>query len=320
MPRSAHPRQSEEIRLALIQILADYDRLLAGTDLRSKVRGLIPVNGLLGRLGGSLLPGGPYRSAKARILAYLRHQQSQIIDGEELRVVAGISEYARRIRELRVQEGWPIVSGVTRSELRESMREEGSPEEELPTAMRANQYLLESDEPDQAAADRWRIANQIRRSRASVKDKILGYLRANVGQPVHSEELRYVAGNKTEWARRTRELRTEEGWPVVTRYTGDPTLQVGVYVLAEDSQAPAHDRNIPELVRREVMKRDSWSCRWVGCRWPTGFDTIQDHRFLEVHHIEHHAKGGSSEDPVNLVTLCNLHHDETHRSGRLELS
>ena len=235
-------------------------------------------------------------------------------------VVAGISEYARRIRELRVQEGWPIVTGMTIHELRESMLEEGATEDELPTEIGPDQYLLERAQPDLTAAARWAVANRIRKGGGSVQNRILAFLRANVGQSVNSEELRYVAGNKTEWARRTRELRTQEGWPIVTRNTGDPTLPVGTYVLAIDEQAPPHDRHIPELVRRAVMQRDRWSCRWTGCGWPAGFDIDQDHRFLEVHHVEHHAKGGSNEDPDNLVTLCNLHHDETHRSGRLELA
>src|SRR5690606_29767107 len=98
------------------------------------------------------------------------------------------------------------------------------------------------------------------------------------------------------------------------RFSGDPTLPVGIYVLAEDRPAPAHDRHIKELTRREGMQRDNWSCRWKGCNWPHGFDQQIDHRFLEAHHIEHHGTGGSNETD-NLITLCNLHHDEVHRTG-----
>jgi hypothetical protein len=245
----------------------------------------------------------------------------KVVDSDELMVVAGISDYGRRIRELRVEKGWPILSGVTVNELREALLEEGSPEEELPPVMRVDQYLLQKDERDEAAAARWKMANTIRRSKASVLNKLLRFMRANVGQQVTSEELRYVAGDEaTEWARRSRELRTQHGWPVVTRYTGDPSLAVGVYVLARDEQAPPHDRRIPEPIRRQVMKRDNYSCRWVGCGWPHGFDVRFDHRFLEVHHIEHHVVGGSNKDPDNLVTLCNLHHDETHSTGQLKIS
>ncbi|MFD2579587.1 HNH endonuclease signature motif containing protein [Novosphingobium colocasiae] len=37
--------------------------------------------------------------------------------------------------------------------------------------------------------------------------------------------------------------------------------------------------------------------------------------FLELHHlIEHKAKGGNTVE--NLVTICNVHHDQVH-AGRL---
>ena len=35
----------------------------------------------------------------------------------------------------------------------------------------------------------------------------------NIGRVMEAEELRHVAGNISEWARRVRELRTEEGYP-----------------------------------------------------------------------------------------------------------
>ncbi|MCP1469199.1 hypothetical protein J3E64_000870 [Sphingobium sp. OAS761] len=303
----------------MIELLTNFEQHLLESELREQVRALIPANHLLRDLGSSLLPEGARLSARERILSYLRRFPGIVIDGDELMIVAGISEYARRIRELRKEEGWPILSGITANEMRETNDEgrmQGENEEPFP-AMRPSQYLLLEDRQDRDAAYRWNRANQIRRSDAGVRDKIIRYFRENVGQRITSEELRYVAGDKTEWARRTRELRTEFGWPVITRNTGDPTLPVGTYVLERDEQAPQHDRQIPEIVRREVMRRDNWSCRWRGCGWPHGFPE-QDHRFLEAHHIEHHAQGGNNTVD-NLVTLCNLHHDEVHRTGELHV-
>jgi len=306
--------------MQLIELLTNFERHLASSELRTQVQSLVPANHLLRRLGGSLLPGGAAQSARDRILSYLRRFPGEVIDGDELMVVAGISEYARRIRELRKQEGWPILSGITASEMREEFeagRVQGENEDSPVPQMLPSQYLLLEDARDRDAAFRWNMANQIRRSTASTRDKLLRFFRENVGQRVTSEELRYVAGDATEWARRTRELRTELGWPVVTRNTGDPNLPVGTYVLERDEQAPLHDRHIPEVIRREVMRRDNWSCRWRGCGWPIGFPP-QDHRFLEAHHIEHHAEGGANT-AENLVTLCNLHHDEVHRTGLLDI-
>ncbi len=313
-PRATDP---DALRLRLIELLENFERHLIDSNLRDQVRELVPANHLLRDLGVSLLPQGDRLSARERILAYLRRFPGQVIDGDELMVVAGISEYARRLRELRVEEGWPILSGITANELRAAENEGGLDDEDAMPAMRPDQYMLTEDRQDRDAAHRWNIANQIRRSNAGARDKILRYFRANVGKPITSEELRYVA-NISDWPRRARELRTEDGWPIITRFTGDPTLPAGVYVLERDEQAPAHDRHIPEIVRREVMQRDNWSCRWRGCGWPHGFPA-QDHRFLEAHHRVHHAARGPNT-PENLVTLCNLHHDETHRTGVLDLA
>ncbi|GGF81915.1 hypothetical protein GCM10011402_38170 [Paracoccus acridae] len=316
MVRRPRAHDTDAIRLQLIELLTNFERHLAGADLRNQVRNLVPANHLLRDMGVSLLPQGNNLSARERILAYLRRFPAQVIDGDELMVVAGISEYARRLRELRVEEGWPILSGITAREMREAQAEVSLPDEDAAPAMRPDQYMLVADRQDRDAAHRWNMANQIRRSRAGAREKILQYFRANVGKQITSEELRYVA-NISEWPRRARELRTEDGWPIVTRFTGDPTLPAGFYVLERDEQAPAHDRHIPEIVRREVMQRDNWSCRWRGCGWPHGFPP-QDHRFLEAHHRIHHADRGPNT-AGNLVTLCNLHHDETHRTGLLDL-
>lgn len=319
MARRPRQQSPDALRQELIDLLINFERHLQQSELRDQVRELIPANHLLRDLGSSLLPEGAKLSARDRILAYLRRFPGVVIDGDELMVVAGISEYARRIRELRKEEGWPILSGLTASEMNAVFEEDkvrGENEQLLPD-MLPSQYLLMEDQQDRDAAFRWNRANQIRRSAAGVRDKLLAFFRENVGKRVTSEELRYVAGDATEWARRTRELRTELGWPVVTRNTGDPSLPVGTYVLERDEQAPPHDRQIREVVRREVMRRDNWSCRWRGCGWPHGFPA-QDHRFLEAHHIEHHAEGGANTTE-NLVTLCNLHHDETHRTGILDI-
>src|SRR5256886_5429457 len=182
-----------------------------------------------------------------------------VIAGEELAVVSGISEWARRVRELRVQFGWPILSGITAKQ----MAEEG--EFPLPGVdvgkMKVDDYVLVAKTEDRDAAHRWNVANVIRREKGiGVREKILEYLKENVGKPVTGEELRYVANDKKEWARRVRELRTEQGWTVLTKPTGRPDLPVGVYVLESLRQLPAHDRNIPDDVRVAVLTRDNNRC------------------------------------------------------------
>ena len=50
----------------------------------------------------------------------------------------------------------------------------------------------------------------------SSRAKLRTYLRANVGRVIESADLREASGNAGEWARRVRELRSEEGYPLAT--------------------------------------------------------------------------------------------------------
>lgn len=316
MARRSRTADPVLLRQKLIDAIREYGQAPLDSPLRERVRGLIPVAHTLRDLGGSMLPGTT--AGKKRILDYFRLHVGQVVSTDELMIVAGIGDYPRRIRELRKEEGWPILSSAGVKQIRADLLEAGLLETGTLPTMSRDDYVLVEDRQDLEAAKRWKLANTIRRGKGSVKTKVLAYLRANVGERVNGEELRYVANKKNEWPRRTRELRTEDGWPVVTRQSGDPTLPVGVYILAEDKQAPAHDRQIKELTRREVLARDQWQCQWRGCGWSIQ-DREKDFRFLELHHVHHHNQGGSN-DADNLVTLCNLHHDEHHATGTLDLT
>lgn len=286
----------------LIQLLRDFNAKPAA-DLREQVLSLIPVWNTLYDLGTNLLPANVRNAARDRLLYYFQKYPNQVISRQELSVVSGISEWARRVRELRVEQGWAIYSGKTLSELPEEERESDWKN------LRPDDYVMISTEQDRDAAYRWNLAKQIRNASGGVRSKILEFLRQNVGKAVTGEELRYVAGDKTEWARRVRELRTEEGWPVSTYWNGRPELKSGMYLLEEDRQLPPHDRKIPDAVRREVMGRDSYQCK--ECGWNRSQWNPDDPRHLEVHHIEHHAEGGSNKEE-NLLTLCNICHDRRH--------
>ncbi len=179
-----------------------------------------------------------------RLIKYLTRYPKRVIDGDELMVVSGIGEWARRVRELRVQSGWWIYSGVTFRQMSEDARatENGadiaSLQAELgvdPSQIKPDQYVLMRANRDRRAADRWNVLNRIRKMKASVTDKIIQYFCENVGQEITGEELMYLAKGKKEWARRVRELRTEQGWPIVTKNSGRDDLGIGVYMLEEGS-------------------------------------------------------------------------------------
>jgi hypothetical protein len=307
MPRRSEQTSPEVLRARLVQLLSNFETELRSDDLRSKVLSLIPAFHGLRDLGSSLVTGAEVSSARDRILCYLTKYPYTVIQGDELMVVSGIGEWARRVRELRVQFGWPIVSGVT-------AREMGDQEDLLLEgvdigALAPDEYILLGETNDREAAHRWHSANEIRKSGLGVRKKLIEFLRRNVGSPVTGEELRYVANNRTEWARRVRELRTEHGWPVVTKSTGRPDLPVGTYLLEQDRQSPQHDRNIPDPLRRAVLVRDRHRC--TKCGWSHSQWNPSDPRHLELHHMVHHVDGGPNVES-NLTTLCTVCHDEVH--------
>ena len=265
-------------------------------EIRREVRRLIELTSDLRRLARLRLSAlTPLKSARDRILAYLKLFIGEIIDGKELAVVSGIQEYARRVRELRVQFGYKISTGTTCDDLR------------------PDQYRLDAADPDADAAEKWKLMNEIRRRKGlRGMDRALELLKAYVGKPVTGDAIKYVAKIRSA-ERRVRQLRTEFGWRIVTRHTGRPELPNDAYVLETMQQLPEHDRHIPDDVYDKVLERDKYKCR--RCDW-----TLKDRnpagrrQFLEVHHIAYHHKGGTN-DPDNLVTLCNVDHDEVHRKG-----
>ncbi len=297
---------SETIRQELQLLIRNFEAELHSADLRRKVRCLVPVVLELRKLGKSLIPADLASSARSRILHYLREYPRTVIDGDELHVVSSIQDYPRRVRELRVEHGWSIATGV-------SMREFFGSGETVPVEfleIKPDQYVLLDEAQDRDAAHRWNLANSIRREHGSSKDKIIKYMLENIGRPISGEELRYVCGNRTEWARRVRELRSEHGWAVATQSTGRPDLPVGMYVLESNRQSPEHDRVIPDEIRRSAMRRDGYSC--TKCQWSHDDWNPSDPRHLELHHVSAHVSGGLNTYD-NLITLCSSCHDVVHR-------
>lgn len=317
MAESTAFKKPEPLRKKLIGILEDFEEWLQGGGLRKQVLELMPAVRTLQELGISLVcvKEPDAKAARDRILYYLREYPRTPISGEELSIVAGIYQYARRVRELRKERGWKVVSGITVS----GMLEEGDVSIDEFDAdlseMSPDDYILLDTERDREAAYRWNVANDIRRRDLSAQDSVLAFLRKNVGKPVTGEELRYVTDDTQSWPRRTRELRTEEGWPVKTNKTGRTDLPMGTYILEEDRQNPPHDRHIKDSTRGEVLERDRYCCR--NCGWSYDNENPADPRsLLELHHVEHHVEGGKN-NAENLITLCNVCHDEVHSRNEL---
>lgn len=283
--------------------LKQYRKDSNGLSWREKVLLLVAVSGSIKRLGKTTNPDAAKVGARERIRLYLLDNVGVVISAAELEVVSGISEYGRRIRELRVQDGYKILTGY-------------SNDPETGVELKPNDYLLLATEPDRSAARRWYIANRIRKEKeGGSKGRILRFLLENVEQVVTNEELSYVAKAK-EFGRRVRELRTEEGYAVATQFTGRPDLRMGEYVLeSAERRSEQHDRNIPFEVQKEVYERDHSTCRLDG--WNREKWSRSDPRILELHHIVEHVAGGLNI-PENLIVLCSKCHDDIH-AGRRQL-
>lgn len=304
-------KSAGEIRKEVAGLIDNFEAELKGGDLRRKVLALVPVFRRLRYLGKSLIPEHIASAARDRIRYYFLKYPFTVIRGDELLVVSGIKEWPRRVRELRVQCGWMIISGITAKQMYD--------EDEFPlkdiklSELKPDDYILIDKNQDRDAVHRWNVANEIRRKKLSVRDKILEFFKSNVGKPVSGEELRYVANQKTEWARRVRELRTEFGWPIVTRNTGRPDLPVGVYLLQADRQSYKHDRSIPDVIRRKVLRRDGYKC--LNCGWSHEEWNPSDPRHLELHHKKYHSEGGKNIEE-NLVAICTTCHGSLHKEDK----
>lgn len=284
------------------------EELDQASDIADAIRVMRDVQSLIRDTAACLFPE---RSARARLRRYLRDNVGSPVSTGELEVVGAISEYARRIRELRVEEGFQIYNGETVK----AMIEDGELTQSIlgvpSDTIGVTDYILMHSEPDSATAERWGIANQCRALPMGVGVRLLEYFRRNVGRVVTGEELAYVAKGRPNWPRRVRELRTEQGWEIRTRNTGRPDLPVGAYVLESDVQAPEHDRAIPDSTRLAALKRDGFVCR--KCGWSRAYSS-PDHpaTLIELHHARWHVQGGTNELD-NLVSLCNVCHDVVHR-------
>jgi len=283
--------------------LSGYRQEFIGLTWREKVLLLVDITKSVKILGINSNYSAAGVASRERIRLYLVEHVGIIISASELEVVSGISEYGRRIRELRVQDGYKIITG-------------NSKDVELGINIGRNEYMLLEAEPDMSAARRWHIANRIRReANEGSKGRILKYLKENTGQIITSEELAYVA-RASEFGRRVRELRTEDGYAIATRFTGRPDLKMSEYVLeSEERVAEPHDRKIPFAIQKRVYERSKNACELCG--WNHSLWKREDPRILELHHIYEHARGGMNTEN-NLLVLCSRCHDDIH-AGRQKL-
>ena len=139
------------------------------------------------------------------------------------------------------------------------------------------------------------------------KQRIREFLLANVGRIVTSSELRDAAGSDvSEWARRVRELREDEDWPITTHHD-DAALKPGQYILLKapplKTKTVKFARGISARLRAEVLDRNGFTCVMCGLT-PGEVDPASGRKVrLHIGHIVDKSLGGRDE-LSNLRALC----------------
>ena len=138
------------------------------------------------------------------------------------------------------------------------------------------------------------------------KSRIRRFLLANVGRVITSIEIRDAAGTEvSEWARRVRELREDEGWEILT-HNDNAGLRPGQYLLKSaplKSSTVRFSRCISAKLRAEVLDRNGFTCQMCGLA-PGEVDPATGRKVrLHIGHIVDKSLGGKDE-LSNLRTLC----------------
>lgn len=137
------------------------------------------------------------------------------------------------------------------------------------------------------------------------RDKLRSHFLANVGRVMSVDELRLVAGDITEWARRVRELRNEEGYQILT-HNDRSDLKQGQYLLENSKPIPAFQRGVSKELRAQVLDRNGFTCQMCGAvaSEPHPYDTTRKTR-LHIGHIVDKSLGGTDEI-TNLRAICSV--------------
>jgi hypothetical protein len=138
------------------------------------------------------------------------------------------------------------------------------------------------------------------------KERIRQFFLSHIGQVVTSLQIRDAIGpNVSEWARRVRELREDEGWPILT-HNDSSDLAPGQYLLKEsppEKSAVKFARGISAKLRAEVLHRNGFTCQACGLT-PGDIDPTTGRKVrLHLGHIKDKSLGGKDE-LANLRALC----------------
>lgn len=138
---------------------------------------------------------------------------------------------------------------------------------------------------------------------SGARAKLRAFLEANVGKVLTSKQLRDAAGDITEWARRVRELRDEEGMQILS-HNDRSDLKPNQYLLETLKRRPVIARGIGSKLRRQILTRNGFTCQVCGAEagQESGCEPGKKCR-LQIDHTIPISQGGTDEEG-NLRAVC----------------
>ena len=135
------------------------------------------------------------------------------------------------------------------------------------------------------------------------KQLILEFFLQNIGKVLESKQIQVASGGASEWARRVRELRNEEGYQILS-HKDRADLKPNQYLMETSKRVPAFARNISKETRAWVLERNGYTCQMCGLAAgdPDPFSQGRTIR-LTMGHILDKSKGGD-DSPNNLRAIC----------------
>ena len=139
----------------------------------------------------------------------------------------------------------------------------------------------------------------------SARDRLREHFLLHIGRVMDGDELRPIAKGISEWARRIRELRDQEGLQIHTDHDRSD-LKPGQYVLVSAKPMPAFERHVSKETRALVLDRNGFTCQMCGAvaGEPHPANPAQKTR-LHIGHVIDKSMGGS-DDPSNLRATCSI--------------
>jgi hypothetical protein len=127
------------------------------------------------------------------------------------------------------------------------------------------------------------------------RESIRLFLLKNLNRVIEGSELREAGGGISEWARRVRELRDEDGYDILT-HKDRADLKPGQYMLLTPKRRPILDRAISKEMRARVLERNGFTCQMCGAA-AGDLDPFHPGRTtrLTIGHIVDFSKGGKAE-------------------------